>query len=79
MDFAIQKGGAMLEACNKWNLSISLAKRFWGRRKVDYLGHQISIGGSLQRSGIAGQYSVSSDTAIDAVIPGKPKLLQSVY
>ena len=35
----------LLEACNKWNLSISLAKSFWGRRKVDYLGHQISAAG----------------------------------
>ena len=26
-------------------LSISLTKRFWGRRKVDYLGHQASLSG----------------------------------
>ena len=35
----------LLEVCDKSNLSISLAKRFWGRRKVDYLGHQISLAG----------------------------------
>ena len=35
----------LLEVCDKWNLSISLAKSFWGRRKVDYLGHQISLAG----------------------------------
>ena len=35
----------LLEVCDKWNLSISLAKRFRGRRKVDYLGHQISLAG----------------------------------
>ena len=35
----------LLEVCDKCNLSISLAKSFWGRRKVDYLGHQVSLAG----------------------------------
>ena len=35
----------LLEACDKWNLSISLTKSFWGCRKVDYLGHRVSIDG----------------------------------
>ena len=35
----------LLEACDKWNLSISLTKSFWGRRKVEYLGHQVSLAG----------------------------------
>ena len=35
----------MIRACDKWNLSINLAKSFWGRRKVEYLGHQISLAG----------------------------------
>ncbi|OWY91601.1 reverse transcriptase [Phytophthora megakarya] len=35
----------LLEACDKWNLSISVAKRFWGMDKVGYLGHRVSIGG----------------------------------
>ena len=35
----------LLDVCNRWNLSISLAKSFWGRRKVDYLGHQVSLAG----------------------------------
>ena len=39
------KAERLLKACDKWNLSISLAKRFWGRRKVKYLGHQISLAG----------------------------------
>ncbi|OWY95975.1 reverse transcriptase, partial [Phytophthora megakarya] len=26
------------EACDKWNLSISVVKRFWGMPKVEYLG-----------------------------------------
>ena len=29
----------LLEACDKWNLSISLTKSFLGCRKVEYLGH----------------------------------------
>ena len=35
----------LLEACDRWNSSISLTKIFWGRRKVDYLGHQVSLAG----------------------------------
>lgn len=35
----------LLKVCDKSNLSISAAKRFWGRRKVDYLGHQVSSAG----------------------------------
>ncbi|KAK1930509.1 Retrovirus-related Pol polyprotein from transposon opus [Phytophthora citrophthora] len=34
-----------LEACDKWNLSISVAKSFWGMEKVEYLGHKVSIDG----------------------------------
>ena len=34
-----EKVEKFLEVCDKWNSSISLAKRFWGRRKVEYLGH----------------------------------------
>ncbi|OWY91297.1 reverse transcriptase [Phytophthora megakarya] len=35
----------LLEACDKWNLSISVAKSFWGMDKVRYLGHRVSIRG----------------------------------
>ena len=35
----------LLDVCLRWNLSISLAKSFWRRRKVDYLGHQVSLDG----------------------------------
>ena len=38
-----QKGHRLLEVCDQWNLSISLPKSVWGRRKVEYLGHQVSI------------------------------------
>ena len=40
-----EKVERLLEACDKYNLSISLAKRFWGHRKVKYLAHQISLAG----------------------------------
>ncbi|OWY99734.1 reverse transcriptase, partial [Phytophthora megakarya] len=35
----------LLEACDKWSLSISVAKSFWGMDKVRYLIHRVSIGG----------------------------------
>uniref|UniRef100_A0AAV1VCC7 Reverse transcriptase domain-containing protein n=1 Tax=Peronospora matthiolae TaxID=2874970 RepID=A0AAV1VCC7_9STRA len=33
------KVDGLLEICDQWNLSISLPKSVWGRRKVEYLGH----------------------------------------
>ncbi|POM74877.1 Reverse transcriptase [Phytophthora palmivora] len=36
---------ALLEACDRWNLSISLVKSFWGMNKVEYLGHRVSKDG----------------------------------
>ncbi|KAE8968955.1 hypothetical protein PR003_g21128 [Phytophthora rubi] len=41
-DLLCDRVKALLEACNTWNISISVAKRFWGLRKVDYLGHRVS-------------------------------------
>ncbi|OWZ00679.1 reverse transcriptase [Phytophthora megakarya] len=35
----------VLEACDKWNLSISVVKRFWGMSTVEYLGHKVSHNG----------------------------------
>ncbi|OWZ00209.1 LOW QUALITY PROTEIN: reverse transcriptase [Phytophthora megakarya] len=32
----------LLEACDKWNLSVSVVKSFWGMSKVEYLGHKVS-------------------------------------
>ncbi|OWY95159.1 reverse transcriptase [Phytophthora megakarya] len=32
----------LLEACDKWNLSISVVKSFWVTPKVEYLGHKVS-------------------------------------
>lgn len=34
-----------LQIRNKWNLSISLTKRFWGCKKVEYVGHRVSLAG----------------------------------
>ncbi|GMF44490.1 unnamed protein product [Phytophthora fragariaefolia] len=34
----------LLDTCDEWNLSISVAKSLWGLKKVDYLGHRISAG-----------------------------------
>ena len=35
----------LIRVCDKWNFSISLTKRFWGRRRVEYAGHQVSLAG----------------------------------
>ncbi|OWZ08871.1 reverse transcriptase [Phytophthora megakarya] len=44
-DQGCQRVEDLLEACDKWNLSISVAKSFWGMDKVGSLGHRVSIGG----------------------------------
>ena len=41
-DDLYEKVRRLLGACNRWNLSISLTKSFWGRQKDDYLGHRVS-------------------------------------
>ncbi|KAL4109211.1 hypothetical protein PRIC1_000914 [Phytophthora ramorum] len=40
-----EKVERLLDACERWNLSISVVKSFWGQRKVGYLGHQVSADG----------------------------------
>eukprot|EP00644_Phytophthora_capsici_P012155 jgi/Phyca11/106517/e_gw1.12.95.1 len=40
-----EKVERLLDACDRWNLSISVVKCSWGMRKVDYLGHRVSIEG----------------------------------
>ncbi|POM73861.1 Reverse transcriptase [Phytophthora palmivora] len=40
-----EKVEKLLDACDRWNLSISVAKSSWGYRKVAYLGHQLSASG----------------------------------
>ncbi|POM81057.1 Reverse transcriptase [Phytophthora palmivora] len=44
-DALCEKVEKLLDACDEWNLSISVAKSFWGRQKVDYLGHRVSVDG----------------------------------
>ncbi|KAE9274549.1 hypothetical protein PF008_g29565 [Phytophthora fragariae] len=44
-DETCERVEALLESCNQWNLSISVEKSYWGMRKVDYLGHQVSEDG----------------------------------
>ncbi|KAE9282869.1 hypothetical protein PR003_g27291, partial [Phytophthora rubi] len=41
-DLLCDRVKALLEACDKWNISISVAKSFGGLTKVDYLGHRVS-------------------------------------
>ena len=40
---SLPQSGTIVEQVYSMEISISLAKRFWGRRKVDYLGHQVSL------------------------------------
>ncbi|POM80504.1 Reverse transcriptase, partial [Phytophthora palmivora] len=41
-DALCEKVEKLLDVCDEWNLSISVAKSFWGRQKVDYRGHRVS-------------------------------------
>ncbi|KAE8902919.1 hypothetical protein PF005_g11881 [Phytophthora fragariae] len=41
-DLLCDRVKALLEACDKWNISISVAKSFWWLNKVDYFGHRVS-------------------------------------
>ncbi|POM59970.1 reverse transcriptase [Phytophthora palmivora] len=45
LDSLCEKVEKLLDACDEWNLFISVAKSFWGRQKVDYLGNRVSAGG----------------------------------
>ncbi|KAL4158995.1 hypothetical protein PRNP1_004768 [Phytophthora ramorum] len=44
-DSICEKVETLLDACERWNLSISVVKSFWGHRKVEYLGHRVSAEG----------------------------------
>ncbi|KAE9191732.1 hypothetical protein PF004_g21520 [Phytophthora fragariae] len=35
----------LLDVCHEWNLSISVVKSFWGKDRVEYLGHKVSSHG----------------------------------
>eukprot|EP00644_Phytophthora_capsici_P014962 jgi/Phyca11/131647/e_gw1.109.22.1 len=44
-DGLCEKVERLLDTCDRWNLSISVVKSFWGYSKVAYLGHQVSAEG----------------------------------
>ncbi|KAJ8548835.1 hypothetical protein ON010_g10836 [Phytophthora cinnamomi] len=44
-DHLCERVDALLEACDEWNLSISVVKSFWGKGKVEYLDHRVSNSG----------------------------------
>eukprot|EP00644_Phytophthora_capsici_P002662 jgi/Phyca11/105914/e_gw1.11.71.1 len=44
-DDLCEKVERLLDTCDRWNLSISVVKSFWGYSKVAYLGHQVSAEG----------------------------------
>ncbi|OWZ09713.1 LOW QUALITY PROTEIN: reverse transcriptase [Phytophthora megakarya] len=58
----------LLEACDKWNLSISVS--FWGMPKMEYLGHKVSYNG-LE----ANPKGLSALT--DLAFPGSLRAMQS--
>ena len=77
-----RKAEQLLDVCNRWNLLISLAKSFWGRRKVDYLGHQVYLAGleanPKDLSSLV-KIPITSFATIDAIVSGEPQLLQSIH
>ncbi|OWY91411.1 reverse transcriptase [Phytophthora megakarya] len=60
----------LLEACDEWNLSISVVKSFWGMPKVEYLGYRVSHNG-LE----ANPKDLSALT--DLAFPGSLRAMQS--
>ncbi|OWY92660.1 reverse transcriptase, partial [Phytophthora megakarya] len=60
----------LLEACDEWNLSISVVKSFWGMPKVEYLGHKVS------HSGLETNPKILS-ALTDLAFPGSLRAMQS--
>ncbi|POM58039.1 LOW QUALITY PROTEIN: Reverse transcriptase [Phytophthora palmivora] len=70
-DDLCQRVKRLLDACDRWNLSISVAKSFWGLRKVAYLGHRVSVEGlEADPKDLDLKSSASTDAAIDAIFLG---------
>ncbi|KAG6611068.1 reverse transcriptase [Phytophthora cinnamomi] len=44
-DHLCERVDDLLETCDEWNISISVVKSFWGKAKVEYLGHKVSNSG----------------------------------
>ena len=68
----------LLKACDLWNLSISLAKSFWGRRRwiIWVIKSLLRVWKLPKRSRISCECAISSDFAIDAIVLGEFELLQ---
>ncbi|POM64179.1 LOW QUALITY PROTEIN: Reverse transcriptase [Phytophthora palmivora] len=75
-DALCEKVEKLLDACDEWNMSISVVKSFWGRQKVNYLGHRVSADGTPKRFVGFARITVSHQLKIDAIILGKSQLLQ---
>ena len=72
----------LLVVCDHWKLSISLPKSVWGRNKVEYLGHEVSIKrieADPKDLGSLVNIIFSPGTAFNTVLPRKPELLQPVH
>lgn len=69
-DDLCEKVERLLDACERWNLSISVEKSYWGMDKVDYLGHSVS-----NRSLATQSKNVEALTTLD--LPRTLKGLQS--
>ncbi|OWY99700.1 reverse transcriptase [Phytophthora megakarya] len=61
----------LLEACDKWDLSITVVKSFWGMLEVEYLGHKVSSHNGLE----ANPTGLSALT--DLAFPGSLRAMQS--
>ncbi|OWZ00568.1 reverse transcriptase [Phytophthora megakarya] len=60
----------VVEACDKWNLLISVVKSFWGMPNVEYLGHKVSHNGLEVNS-------KDLSTLTDLAFPGSLRAMQS--
>ena len=72
----------LLRACDRWNLSISLTKRFLGTTQGGISRSSSTTCWTrrpLERSRIAGQYPVSSNAAVDAVDFGEFEILEPIH
>ncbi|POM77457.1 Reverse transcriptase [Phytophthora palmivora] len=59
----------LLEACDKWSMSISVVKSFWGMSKVEYLGRVSKDGLEANPKDLGG--------LTDLAFPGSPRSMQS--
>ncbi|POM67448.1 Reverse transcriptase [Phytophthora palmivora] len=60
----------LLEACDKWNMSISVVNSFWGMSKMEYLGQRVSQDGL--------EANLKDLKALtDLAFPGSPRSMQS--